>query len=66
MALDSSFRRGEAIGTHQIGEDADELAETGSPANRPTGSGISVTLWDEIAPSPSHTTTPLADESPEA
>ncbi|KXU93141.1 hypothetical protein CR51_29645 [Caballeronia megalochromosomata] len=66
MALESSFRRSETPGAHQNLEDADALAGEPEPAVRPTGSGVSVTLWDEIAPAPSHTTPPLADDSPEA
>ncbi|MFM0323909.1 hypothetical protein [Caballeronia glebae] len=66
MARDSSLRRGETPGAQQNGEEADELSATRLPDNRPIGSSVSVTLWDEIPPAPSHTTRPLADESPEA
>ncbi|EKS73089.1 MULTISPECIES: hypothetical protein [Caballeronia] len=66
MARDSSLRRGETTDAHQNGENADESAASGLPDDRPTGSGVSVTLWDEIAPPPWHTTLPLGDEAPEA
>ncbi|SAK69855.1 hypothetical protein AWB76_04264 [Caballeronia temeraria] len=66
MARDSSIRRNETGCARQTGENADELDETRLPENRRTGSGVSVTLWDEVTPVPLHTTTPLADESPES
>lgn len=65
MALDSSFRRGEVSETQQDGEDTDEFMRARAPAIRTTGSGISVTLWDEVEPCVPRTTTPLADDSPE-
>ncbi|WP_061124076.1 hypothetical protein [Caballeronia catudaia] len=64
MALDSSFTRDDASAAHQKGDDADEAGC--APAARPTASGISVRLWDEIAPAPSDAQPPLEDESPEA
>ncbi|SAK82496.1 hypothetical protein AWB77_04209 [Caballeronia fortuita] len=66
MALDSSFTRGDATGAYQNSEDTDEVTASRLPGHRPTGSGISVTLWDEIVPASSHTTPPLDDDAPEA
>jgi hypothetical protein len=65
MALDSSFSRGECADMQQDGDNADDYIRTRLPAIRPTGSGISVTLWDEVAPTP-RTLPPLADDSPES
>lgn len=65
MALDSSFRRDETSDAQQGGDDADEFVRTRLPAIRSTGSGISVTLWDEVAPALPRTPPPLADDSPE-
>ncbi|BBP96956.1 hypothetical protein BSFA1_20850 [Burkholderia sp. SFA1] len=64
MALDSSLSRGDASDAHQKGETADEAGC--APAARPAGSAISVTLWDEVAPTHAHGPPPLDDDSPEA
>ncbi|WP_235024658.1 hypothetical protein [Caballeronia arvi] len=64
MALDSSLTRDDATAAHQKRDDADEAGCT--PGTRPAASGISVRLWDEIAPEPSHAQPPLEDELPEA
>ncbi|BCQ23894.1 hypothetical protein NK8_20450 [Caballeronia sp. NK8] len=65
MARDSSFRRTDPSDAQSTGDDADEQAWMHPAATRPAGSGISVRLWDEIAPAPPHTEPPLADDSPE-
>jgi len=65
MALDSSYRRDESGGAQQDREEADEPGDAKQPAIRPTGSGVSVMLWDEVAPAPIYAP-PLDDDSPEA
>jgi hypothetical protein len=65
MALDSSYRRDESGGAQQDREEADEPGDAEQPAIRPTGSGVSVMLWDEVAPAPIYAP-PLDDDSPEA
>ena len=50
MALDSSLTRGELSGAQQPGEHADELGRRHASPIRPTSSGISVRLWDEVPP----------------
>lgn len=65
MALDSSFRRDETADAQHGGENTDEFIRTRLPAVRPSGSGISVMLWDEVEPSSSRTTLPLDDDSPQ-
>ena len=65
MALDSSFRRDETAIAQPGGENTDEPIWTRLPALRPSASGISVMLWDEVEPSRSRTTPPLDDDSPE-
>jgi hypothetical protein len=66
MALDSSFRRGDTADMQQNGDDTDEFVRVRLPAIRSSSSGISVTLWDEVAPSLPRTPPPLADDSPES
>lgn len=65
MALDSSYRRDESGGAQQDREEADEPGDAEQPPIRPTGSGVSVMLWDEVAPAPIYAP-PLDDDSPEA
>lgn len=64
MALDSSFQRSEVSETQQD-EHTDEFMRSRAPTIRTTGSGISVTLWDEVEPCIPRTSAPLADDSPE-
>jgi hypothetical protein len=74
MALDSSFRRDGSGDAQQADANADDYLRTRLPAIRPSGAGISVTLWDEVPPSvwdgatlslPATAPT-LADDSPES
>ncbi|CAH2791078.1 MAG: hypothetical protein CBHOC_2636 [uncultured Caballeronia sp.] len=65
MALDNSFRRDETAIAQHGGENTDELIWTRLPALHPSGSGISVMLWDEVEPSRCRTIPPLDDDSPE-
>ncbi|WP_250513648.1 hypothetical protein [Caballeronia sp. INDeC2] len=65
MALDSSFKRENSGDAQQNGEGADESDVTSESVIRPTSSGVSVTLWDEFAPAPTHTP-PFADDSLQA
>ncbi|SAK90566.1 hypothetical protein AWB80_06444 [Caballeronia pedi] len=65
MARDSYFRRTDPSDAQSTGDDADEQEWMHPAATRPAGSGISVRLWDEIAPAPPNTTPLLADDSPE-
>jgi hypothetical protein len=70
MALDSSFRRADSRDPQASDTFADDDLQAPSPAIRPGGLGISVTLWDEVprAPdeAPSAPATPAAfdDDSP--
>ncbi|WP_232471080.1 hypothetical protein [Caballeronia hypogeia] len=49
----------------QRGEDADEFIWTRPPTNRGTGSGVTVTLWDEVAPARPLTLPTLTDDPSE-
>ncbi|WP_245933190.1 hypothetical protein [Caballeronia novacaledonica] len=64
MARDSSYRRDETVDAQQNRDEADESGDARRHASRPTGTGVSVMLWDEIAPASAHAP-PLDDESPE-
>ena len=54
MALESSFRREETSDAQQNREDADESDGMRQCAICLPGSGVSVMLWDEIAPAPAY------------